>query len=57
MRTKDGWSVVVTRAMPDGLSLQSRTQIAFAVWEGAANESGARKMRTGWVGLSMRGTP
>lgn len=55
VRTRDGWSVVVTRAMPDGLSLQSRTQIAFAVWEGSANESGARKMRTGWVGLSMRG--
>ncbi|MDP2318890.1 MAG: ethylbenzene dehydrogenase-related protein [Acidobacteriota bacterium] len=55
VRTRDGWSVVVTRAMPDGLSLQSRTQVAFAVWEGSANESGARKMRTGWVGLSMRG--
>ncbi len=57
VRTRDGWSVVITRAMPDGLSPQTRTQIAFAVWEGGALESGARKMRTGWVGLSMRGAP
>ncbi len=55
VRTRNGWSVVITRAMPDGLSLRSRTQIAFAVWEGSAHEAGARKMRTGWVGLSMRG--
>ena len=57
VRTKDGWAVVITRRLPDGLSPQSRTQIAFAVWEGGANEAGARKMRTGWVPLSMRGAP
>ncbi len=55
VRTKDGWSVVIARKIPDGLSMQSRTQIAFAVWEGSAREAGARKMRTGWIGLSMRG--
>ena len=32
-----------------------RTAIAFAVWEGAAREVGARKMRTIWVPLSVRG--
>lgn len=57
IRTPAGWAVVVVRPMPDGLGPQGRTQIAFAVWEGSAQESGARKMRTGWVGLSMRGTP
>lgn len=56
VRTKDGWAVVITRAMPDGLSPTSRTQVAFAVWEGSAQEAGSRKMRSGWVGLSMRET-
>jgi hypothetical protein len=56
VRTPTGWAVVITRAMPEGLSTTSRTQVAFAVWQGAAQEAGARKMRSGWVGLSMRET-
>ena len=55
MRTPTGWAVVITRAMPDGLGPRARSQVAFAVWEGSAHESGSRKMRTGWVGLSLRG--
>ena len=55
-RTPQGWAVVITRAMPDGLTPVARTQIAFAVWEGAAQEAGARKMRSAWVGLAMRET-
>jgi DMSO reductase family type II enzyme heme b subunit len=54
MRTQNGWAVVLTRKMPDGLGPRGRTQVAFAVWEGSAEEAGARKMRSGWVGLSMR---
>lgn len=54
VRTPTGWAVVITRTLPDGLSLRSRTQVAFAVWEGSAQEAGSRKMRSGWVGLSMR---
>lgn len=54
MRTQTGWAVVITRRMPDGLAPRARTQAAFAVWEGSAQESGSRKMRTGWVGLSRR---
>ena len=54
IRTQNGWAVVITRKMPDGLGPRTRTQVAFAVWEGSAQEAGARKMRTGWVGLSMR---
>jgi hypothetical protein len=57
VRTPDGWAVVIVRALPDGLTPLARTQIAFAVWQGAAQEAGARKMRSGWVGLAMRETP
>jgi hypothetical protein len=56
VRTPTGWAVVITRALPEGLSPNARTQVAFAVWEGSASEVGARKMRSGWVGLSMRET-
>ena len=54
VRTPNGWAVVIVRAMPHGLSPTSRTQVAFAVWEGSAQEAGARKMRSAWVGLAMR---
>lgn len=56
VRTASGWSVVIVRPRPDGLTPTSRTQVAVAVWEGAAKEAGARKMRSGWVGLSLRAT-
>lgn len=49
IRTKNGWAVVLTRPIPEGFSQASPTQVAFAVWEGTHQESGARKMRTGWV--------
>jgi hypothetical protein len=55
-RTADGWSVVMVRKAPEGWAPKARTQIAFAVWEGSAKEVGARKMRTGWVPLSMKET-
>jgi hypothetical protein len=54
VRTKDGWSVVISRKLPDGLAPKVRTQIAFAVWEGGAQEAGSRKMRTGWIPLAIR---
>lgn len=54
VRTPTGWAVVIVRPMPDGLSTASRTQVAFAVWQGSAQESGARKMRSAWIGLAMR---
>ncbi len=53
-RTADGWAVVLSRKLPDGLSGRTRTQVAFAVWQGAQQEAGARKMRTGWIPLSVR---
>lgn len=54
---KTGWSVVITRPWPTGLADGQRTRVAFAVWQGSARESGARKMRTGWIPLLAKGSP
>lgn len=54
VRTAKGWAVVITRPMPAGFSTANPSQIAFAVWEGAHTEVGARKMRTGWVPLILK---
>ena len=56
VRTADGWSVVIIRKIPAGLSATIPSQIALAVWDGAQEEVGARKMRTGWITLSMKGS-
>ena len=53
VRTKDGWAVVLRRPVPAGLAPGVRSQVAFAVWEGSHEETGARKMRTGWIQLAM----
>ncbi len=54
VKSDKGWSVVITRKLPNGLTPGGRTQVAFAVWEGGHNETGSRKMRTGWVPLLMK---
>jgi len=51
---KTGWRVMITRPLPDGLAPKTRTLVAFAVWQGSQQESGARKMRTGWNPLSVK---
>jgi DMSO reductase family type II enzyme heme b subunit len=48
-RTDAGWSVVISRSLPEGLGPGKRSQVAFAVWEGSQQEAGSRKMRTGWI--------
>jgi ethylbenzene dehydrogenase len=50
-RTENGWSVLISRGLPEGLTPGRRSQVAFAVWEGVQQESGSRKMRTGWISL------
>jgi DMSO reductase family type II enzyme heme b subunit len=55
VRTKDGWSVILSRRLPAGLTSGARTQVALAVWEGSQGETGSRKMRTGWISLFRRG--
>lgn len=54
VRTDKGWAVVITRPLPEGFSKEQPSQIAFAIWEGSHGETGARKMRTGWVTLTMK---
>ncbi len=53
---KTGWSVVIKRAWPRDVPAGQRSSIAFAVWQGSLQESGARKMRTGWIPLLARET-
>jgi DMSO reductase family type II enzyme heme b subunit len=54
VHTQKGWSVALVRALPSGLAPGSRTQVAFAIWEGAHQESGSRKMRSAWVPLLIQ---
>ena len=54
-RDANGWSVVLSRPLPPGLAPNTRTQAAFAVWDGEHQEAGARKMRTIWIPLLMEG--
>jgi DMSO reductase family type II enzyme heme b subunit len=54
-RTANGWQVVISRPLPAGLVPGGRTQVAFAVWQGAHGEAGARKMRSVWVPMALEG--
>jgi len=54
-RTSDGWKVVIVRSLPEVLQEGKRSIVAFAIWEGSREEVGARKMRTGWIPLSIGG--
>jgi hypothetical protein len=56
MRTPTGWVVVIQRPLPRALLGVDRARVAFAVWQGSHDEVGARKMRTGWIPLSLGGT-
>jgi DMSO reductase family type II enzyme heme b subunit len=53
--TPNGWAVVIARPLPAGVRSGGRSQVAFAVWQGQKREAGARKMRTGWIPLSLEG--
>jgi DMSO reductase family type II enzyme heme b subunit len=57
VRTDAGWSVVLARPLPRGFEGFGRTQVAFAVWDGAHGEVGARKMRTVWIPFAMEVQP
>ncbi len=45
---------MLSRPLPTGLDPGMRTQVAFAVWQGAHQEVGARKMRSVWVPLLVQ---
>jgi hypothetical protein len=53
--SKEGWTVLLIRPLPTGAQIGTRTQVAFAVWEGSHQEVGARKMRSGWIPLALGG--
>jgi len=54
-RAAAGWEVMISRPLPEGLAAGGRSQIAFGVWDGGHGEVGSRKMRSGWVPLSIGG--
>jgi hypothetical protein len=56
-RTPEGWAVVIVRRLPSGIDPKLLPQVAFAVWRGAEEEAGARKMRTGWIPLTIGTVP
>jgi hypothetical protein len=52
------WVATIARPLDEGagaanLQPGQRTYIAFAVWDGAARHTGARKMRSGWIPLVL----
>jgi hypothetical protein len=53
--SKDGWTVLLVRPLPNGVKPGGRTQVAFAVWEGSHQEVGPKKMRTPWIPLALGG--
>jgi len=53
VRTPTSWQVVLVRALPETLRGQARSQVAFAIWDGARQEVGARKMRSVWMPLVL----
>ena len=56
-RTATGWTVMLVRPLPAPMAGGKRSQVAFAVWDGAHGEVGARKMRSVWVPISLEGKP
>jgi hypothetical protein len=55
--TVKGWTVVISRRLPEGIAAAGNPQIAFAVWDGAKEEVGAKKMRTAWINLNVKEKP
>jgi hypothetical protein len=51
------WQVTIARPLgpPDTSPFRPgrRTYVAFAVWDGAAGNAGAKKMRTAWIPLTL----
>jgi hypothetical protein len=52
-RTTEGWQVMMVRPAPSWLARGAQSQVAFAVWDGEADETGARKMRSVWIPFAV----
>ncbi len=53
-RTEKGWDVLIVRTLPSSAQPVTRSQVAFAVWEGSKLEVGSRKMRTAWIPFAIQ---
>ncbi|MGC8794138.1 MAG: ethylbenzene dehydrogenase-related protein [Bryobacteraceae bacterium] len=51
--SQGAWRVVLARSLTRDLGPGSRSVVAFAVWQGGRQETGARKMRSGWIPLRL----
>jgi PKD repeat protein len=53
------WRVVITRKMDTGdpndatISVNGETPLAFAIWDGASSDRGARKSVSSWIALNV----
>lgn len=56
-RLQGRWCVVISRRMPSGLTPGKRTQVALAIWQGAQQEAGSRKMRSVWIPMLLEVKP
>ncbi len=63
-RYRDGrWHLAISRPLTSAtggtpaMAPGHRTYVAFAVWDGALSQAGARKMRSGWVPLALEVRP
>lgn len=54
-RSDGGWSVYFRRPLPGKIVPGESTRLALAVWQGANQEVGSRKMRSGWIPLRVDG--
>jgi len=54
---QNGWAVMLVRPLPNGLRTGTRSQVAFAVWQGSQGEAGARKMRSAWLPIAVETNP
>jgi DMSO reductase family type II enzyme heme b subunit len=55
------WTVTLGRPLAfggeDAMPVGRRTHVAFAIWEGGAHNTGARKMRSAWLPLELGSPP
>jgi len=53
LRTENGWAVVISRPLPQGLGPGGQAQVAVAISDGSRDEGGSRKMRSAWMPLIL----
>lgn len=51
------WTVMLSRPVPESLVTAGRSHVSFALWDGAAEDAGSRKMWTPWIVLRLEVRP